>query len=183
MRIRDRIAGGIAALAMRNLGAVTNRVVFVQSHDDPLDHYRRASDDCARRSLAKRLSQRFWADHQQPQYHSVGGSVFIELALVLPVLMTVVWGSIAVFQVLRVNFALNEAATVGIQVVMEGRGAATLERAVDRTLANAGVNPNTVSLFTETTGLVAVVRLSTSLKLPVIGSVAVTATQQSYAPL
>ena len=180
MRIRDRIAGGIAALAMRNLGAVTNRVVFVQSHDDPLDNYRCTGHDSAGRGITERSGQCFRANHQQPQHNSVEGSVFIELALALPLLMIAIWGSLAVYQVVAMHLALTDAATVGIEAWSAGNTEQQVVQAVDVALSQDHLSPSTVTCTIVQNGQETTVGLTSALTVPILGSLTIQAKESSY---
>ena len=146
-----------------------------------MDHYRGLSDDRTHRSIAKRFNQCLWTNHKQLELDSVDGSVFIELALVLPMIMMVIWGSVAVFQVMEVNLALNDAAVVGVQAEMDGASSGAVEKDIDTALQQAGINPRVVSIQLQSGSSLTDVHLSTSLQLPVVGAVTISATQQSYA--
>ncbi len=96
-------------------------------------------------------------------------------------IMMVIWGSVAVFQVMEVNLALNDAAVVGVQAEMDGASSGAVEEDIDTALQQARINPRVVSIQLQSGSSLTDVHLSTSLLLPVIGAVTISATQQSYA--
>lgn len=145
-----------------------------------LDHHRRPRNDRANRSIAKRLGQRVRANYQQSQYDSVG-SVFIELALVLPLLLMVIWGSIAVFQVIQVDLALNNAAIIGIQAAFNGASANSVQTSVDSALEQSGISPGLVTADLVTNPSEEILHLSTAVTVPIVGPVTINATQLDYA--
>lgn len=95
--------------------------------------------------------------------------------------MLVVWGSIAVFQVIDVNLALNNAAIVGLDAEMSGMTGAIVQNDIDQALRQAHLNPSSVSIQVTDQPTETFLRLSTTLTFPVLGATTVSATQADYA--
>lgn len=95
--------------------------------------------------------------------------------------MLVVWGSIAVFQVIDVNLALNNAAIVGLDAEMSGMTAAIVQDDINQALRQARINPSSVSIQITGQPTETFLRLSTTLTLPVLGATTVSAAQADYA--
>jgi hypothetical protein len=65
----------------------------------------------------------------------------VELAIILPAIFTILWGTVSVFDVLQVAWALNDAAGVGAEAWSASASQAAALTAVRSSLIGSGVNP------------------------------------------
>ena len=108
--------------------------------------------------------------------------MFLELCLTLPLIMLVLWGSVAVYHLMEVSFVLNDAAEVGIEAWLNQGTRPQIATAVDLVLTQNHLNPRTVSLTMSSQPTYVTVRLATTVFLPVVGAVPLGASQSSYGP-
>jgi hypothetical protein len=118
-----------------------------------LDNYCRACHDLTDRGLAQCTGQSFQPDYQQPQLDpldhgvhvkNIRGSSFIELLLVLPVFLTLVWGSLGIFLWAQESYAAGQVAQIGVSAWASTDSVETAQGDVSETLEADGYSPQTV---------------------------------------
>lgn len=113
-----------------------------------LDHNCRIGYDFANRSIAQCANRRIQSNHQQSQYDPVRrvqdrqGNSFIEILLVLPLVLTVIFGTIGIFQWAQVSDIAGNAAQAAAQEWAATGNPTLAQEYVRLTLTNEGYNPS-----------------------------------------
>ncbi len=106
--------------------------------------------------------------------------MFVELALALPLLLMVMWGSVAVYQVVAVHLALADAASVGIEAWSAGATEQQTLQAIDLALAQDHLRPGAVTCTMVQHGQETTVSLTSALAVPILGRLTIQAKESSY---
>ena len=128
------------------------RFFLTRSDDDPLDNHRGARNDIAYRGSSQRSRQSLQSDNQQSQLYSlihqfgagIRGNSFIEILLVLPVFLTIVFGSLGIFLWAQESYAAGQAAQIGVSEWASTGSLVTAQDDMNETLNADGYSPQMV---------------------------------------
>lgn len=105
------------------------------------------------------------------------------MAIILPAVLTLLWGTVSVLRVLEVGWALNDAAGVGAEAWSASGNATTTLKAVRTSLRAAGINPAHVAIGLSVGSVVTTLSLEKTVTLPVVGATGVTGRASAYGPV
>ncbi len=118
-----------------------------------MDNYCRAGHDFTDRGSSQCIGQSVQPDYQQPQLYTlekrrcrtrgIRGNSFIEILVVLPVFLTVIFGSLGVFMWAQESYAAGQAAQVGVSEWASTDNRVSAQRAMNDTLRADGYSPQT----------------------------------------